>query len=122
MSTTPNYSLYKPAVNETGWGTLVDGNFDTIDAALIAAANVPVTLSSNATLTTNQNLVHCTGTITVTLPVSPLTNKIYRIITKAASQTTVLPSSGTINGFSSIVQDAFYALDYVWDGTDWSIC
>ncbi len=120
MSTTPNYALYKPAVNETGWGAAVDSNFDTIDAALIAAANVPVTLTTDTTLTTNQNLVHCTGTFTVTLPVSPLLNKIYHIITKAASQTTVLPSSGTINGYTSVVQPAFYALDYVWDGTNWS--
>jgi len=28
---TPNLSLYKPSVHETGWGSLVSGNFDTID-------------------------------------------------------------------------------------------
>ncbi len=71
MSTTPNYALYKPAVNETGWGAAVDSNFDTIDAALIAAANVPVTLTTDTTLTTNQNLVHCTGTLTKSTTSSP---------------------------------------------------
>lgn len=32
---TPLLNLYKPAVGEVGWGTLVDGNFDTLDGAVI---------------------------------------------------------------------------------------
>jgi hypothetical protein len=28
---TPNSGLYKPATNETGWGALVDANFDVLD-------------------------------------------------------------------------------------------
>lgn len=31
---TTNYSLYKPAADETGWGTSVNTNFDTIDTQL----------------------------------------------------------------------------------------
>lgn len=31
---TANFNLYKPAVGETGWGALVDTNWDTIDANL----------------------------------------------------------------------------------------
>jgi hypothetical protein len=34
MATTTNLSLYKPAVGESGWGTLVSANFDTIDGAI----------------------------------------------------------------------------------------
>lgn len=30
-TSTPNLDFYKPAIGETGWGTLVDGNFDTLD-------------------------------------------------------------------------------------------
>lgn len=33
-TTTPNFGLYKPTVGETGWGTLVDANWDTIDSNL----------------------------------------------------------------------------------------
>jgi hypothetical protein len=33
-STTTNLSLYKPDVNETGWGNSVNTNFDTIDTAV----------------------------------------------------------------------------------------
>ena len=32
------YNLYKPAVQERGWGALVNTNFDLIDAAIAAAA------------------------------------------------------------------------------------
>lgn len=39
-TTTPNLGLYKPAVGETGWGALVDGNFDTIDSAVAAASSL----------------------------------------------------------------------------------
>lgn len=33
-SNTPNFNLYKPTVGETGWGALVNTNFDTIDSNL----------------------------------------------------------------------------------------
>lgn len=42
MSTTPNYDLYKPAVNETGWGDLVDANCDIIDTQLKVNADAVV--------------------------------------------------------------------------------
>src|SRR5438034_913664 len=32
---TSNRNLYKPAVGETGWGALVDANFDTIDRVTV---------------------------------------------------------------------------------------
>ena len=31
---TSNYNLYMPTVGETGWGTLVNGNFTTIDTTM----------------------------------------------------------------------------------------
>jgi len=35
-SYTPNFNLYKPDINETGWGNEVNQNFDTIDEELTA--------------------------------------------------------------------------------------
>jgi hypothetical protein len=37
---TTNLALYKPAVGETGWGALVNGNFDTLDAQDLLKADV----------------------------------------------------------------------------------
>ena len=36
---TTNYQLYMPTVGETGWGTLVNGNFTTIDTTIKSLSN-----------------------------------------------------------------------------------
>ena len=36
---TTNYQLYMPTVGETGWGTLVNGNFTTIDTTMKSMSN-----------------------------------------------------------------------------------
>lgn len=36
---TTNYQLYMPSVGETGWGTLVNGNFTTIDSTMKGLSN-----------------------------------------------------------------------------------
>ena len=36
---TTNYNLFMPTVGETGWGDLVNGNFETIDAELKSLSN-----------------------------------------------------------------------------------
>ena len=36
---TTNYQLYMPTVGETGWGTLVNGNFTTIDTTMKSLSN-----------------------------------------------------------------------------------
>ena len=36
---TTNYSLFLPTVGETGWGTLVNGNFTTIDTTMKSMSN-----------------------------------------------------------------------------------
>ena len=36
---TTNYNLFMPTVGETGWGTLVNGNFETIDTELKSLNN-----------------------------------------------------------------------------------
>ena len=37
---TTNYQLYMPTVGETGWGTLVNGNFTTIDTTMKSLSNL----------------------------------------------------------------------------------
>ena len=36
---TTNYNLFMPSVGETGWGTLVNGNFTTIDSTMKSLSN-----------------------------------------------------------------------------------
>lgn len=46
-TTTTNISLTKPAVGETGWGTSINGNFDTIDSEINTIKVTTIPLKSN---------------------------------------------------------------------------
>ena len=46
---TTNYNLFMPTVGEQGWGTLVNGNFSTIDTTMKGLSNRTTTLENTAT-------------------------------------------------------------------------
>jgi hypothetical protein len=50
-STTTNYSLYKPGVGDTGWGNLINANFDTIDSQM--KTNADGISSNSSSISTN---------------------------------------------------------------------
>ena len=92
---TTNKELYKPSVGETGWGTLVNGNFETIDNFL-----KPISLSgSTYTFTGNQT----GGTITATKITNSgtLTNT-GKITANGGVGTTSLTTSSTITSTGKI--------------------
>ena len=47
---TPRLGLYKPAIGERKWGTLVDGNADILEAAITALQDVTTEVNSDATV------------------------------------------------------------------------
>ena len=56
---TTNYNLYTPTVGETGWGTLVNGNFSTIDTTMKSLSNRITTCESyGARITAIENEVN----------------------------------------------------------------
>ena len=66
---TTNYQLYMPTVGETGWGTLVNGNFTTIDTTMKGLNNRITTCESyGARITAIENEVNgnlsCTSVTT----------------------------------------------------------
>ena len=92
---TTNKELYKPSVGETGWGILVNGNFETIDNFL-----KPISLSgSTYTFTGNQT----GGTITATKITNSgtLTNT-GKITANGGIGTTSLTTSCTITSTGKI--------------------
>ena len=92
---TTNKELYKPSVGETGWGTLVNGNFETIDTFL-----KPISVSgSTYTFTGNQK----GGTITATKITNSgtLTNT-GKITANGGVGTTSLTTSSTITSTGKI--------------------
>ena len=89
---TTNKDLYKPSIGENGWGTLVNGNFETIDNFL-----KPITVSgSTYTFTGNQKGGSISATSITNSGTSTFTGKITAnggIGTKALTATT-----GTFSG------------------------
>ena len=66
---TTNYQLYMPTAGETGWGTLVNGNFSTIDTTMKSLSNRIATCESYGTrITAIENEVNgnlsCTSVTT----------------------------------------------------------
>ena len=67
---TTNYQLYTPTVGETGWGTLVNGNFTTIDTTMkslsnrITAVENEVNGNLSCTSVTTSSTITSTGKIT----------------------------------------------------------
>ena len=66
---TTNYNLFMPTVGETGWGTLVNGNFSTIDTTMKSLSNRITTCESyGARITAVENEVNgalsCTSVTT----------------------------------------------------------
>ena len=110
MSSTPttNKAINKPAVGDTGWGPVVNTDFDVIDAAFGNSITLTNTASFSLTTTQCQNMcLTFTGTttadITVTSPASVAGQWVIRnqtpfsVIMKSASGTpTVTVPAGSI--------------------------
>ena len=63
---TTNYQLYKPTVGERGWGTLINGNYDTIDTTMKGLSNRITAVESEVNGALSCTSVATSGTITST--------------------------------------------------------
>lgn len=61
---TTNYQLYMPTVGETGWGTLVNGNFTTIDSTMKSLSNRITAVENEVNGALNCTSVTTSGKIT----------------------------------------------------------
>lgn len=109
---TTNKELYIPTVGETGWGTLVNGNFETIDNFLkpIAVSGSTYTFTGNHVGNQSGGSVSATsvsnsGTLTQT-GTSTFTGKITAnggIGTTSLTTSSTITSTGKITGNGGIV-------------------
>lgn len=84
------------------------------------SSDVVVKLTTTHTLLATENVALCDGTFNVTLPVTPAQNLLYTIEV-GSGVVTILPSSGLINGQSSVTGTAGYSFSMRFDGTNWRI-
>ena len=96
---TTNKNLFMPSVGETGWGTLVNGNFSTIDTFL-----KPITVSGNTYTFTGSHVGNQSGgSISATSITNSGTSTFGgKITANGGIGTTTLTTSGTITASGTI--------------------
>lgn len=101
-------------VNDTGGAT-----FFPVQINYLSSYNTSSTLAP----TDSAVLCNKATAITLTLPVTAIAvGKSYRIKEIGAGACTISPSSGNLDGATSLVLSQLYAaIDVVWDGTTWWI-
>ena len=106
---TTNYQLYIPTVGEQGWGTLVNGNFTTIDTTMdnlntrLTAVESEVNGDLNCTSVTTSGTITSTGKVTAnggigttSLTTSSTITSTGKITANGGVGTTSLTTSSTI--------------------------
>lgn len=63
-SSTTHYGLYKPAVGDKNWGTLVNNNFDTLDSVLYGLSTFPISSIGLDNIWSSAGILTRTGTET----------------------------------------------------------
>ena len=103
---TANYQLYMPSIGETGWGTLINGNYQTIDTTMkdlsnrITAVENEVngalncaSVTASGKITGNGGIAGTTGTFSGAVTASNLSNKVLTPVKLYLSNSTSTPVS-----------------------------
>ena len=93
---TTNYQLYTPTVGETGWGTLVNGNFTTIDSTMKSLSNRITAVENEVNGALSCTSVTTSGKITGNGGIAGTTGTFSGAVTGKTFNGVVLKSSGTI--------------------------
>ena len=117
---TANYNLFMPTVGETGWGTLVNTNFSTIDTAMKSLSNRVTAVENEVngnlsctSVTASGTISAGTGTFTNILYLPAKTSGIMPIwvttsdsilanFTAIGTKTIYTPSLGSIHPLSKV--------------------
>ena len=93
---TTNYQLYTPTVGETGWGTLVNGNFTTIDTTMKGLDTRLTAVENEVNGALSCTSVTTSGKITGNGGIAGTTGTFSGAVTGSNFNGVVLKSSGTI--------------------------
>ena len=92
---TTNYQLYMPTVGETGWGTLVNGNFTTIDTTMEELNNRIAAVENEVSGALSCTSVTTSGKITGNGGIAGTTGTFSGAVTGASFNGVGIKSSGT---------------------------
>ena len=111
---TTNYQLYMPTVGETGWGTLVNTNFSTIDSTMKGLINRITAVENEVNGALNCASVTTSGKITGNGGIAGTTGTFSGAVTGASFNGVVLKSSGviTVTPTSNYRQAVYFDFSY----------
>ena len=93
---TSNYNLFLPTVGETGWGTLVNGNFTTIDTTMKGLSNRITAVENEVNGNLSCTSVTTSGKVTANGGITSTTGTFSGAVTGSSFNGVVIKSSGTI--------------------------
>ena len=91
---TTNYQLYTPTVGETGWGTLVNGNFTTIDTTMKGLSNRITAVENEVNGNLSCTSVTTSGKITGNGGIAGTTGTFSGAVTGSSFNSVPIKSSG----------------------------
>lgn len=119
---TANYQLYMPSVGETGWGTLINGNYQTIDTTMKGLSNRITAVENEVNGALNCASVTASGKITGNGGIAGTTGTFSGAVsctklTETNKTITVTPTDSYNNsgqGFNNVVSGNYcYLLSHV---------
>ena len=93
---TTNYNLFMPTVGETGWGTLVNTNFSTIDTTMKGLSNRITTIENEVNGNLSCTSVTTSGKVTANGGIVGTTGKFSGAVTGTSFNSIPIKTSGTI--------------------------
>ena len=115
---TANYQLYMPTVGENGWGTLINGNFETIDTTMkgldtrLTAVESEVNGNLSCTSVTTSGTITSSGKITGN---GGIAGNLTGNVTGSIYGGTVAGSTGTFSGVITAKNTTkFGGIPYTW--------
>ena len=93
---TTNYQLYMPTIGETGWGTLINGNYQIIDTTMKSLSNRITAVENEVNGALSCTSVTTSGKITGNGGIAGTTGTFSGAVTAASFNGVILKSSGTI--------------------------
>ena len=93
---TTNYNLFMPTVGETGWGTLVNGNFTTIDTTMKSLSNRITAVESEVNGALSCTSVTTSGKVTGNGGIAGTTGTFSGAVTGASFNGVTIKANGVL--------------------------
>lgn len=111
---TTNYQLYMPTIGETGWGELVNGNYQTIDSTMKSLSNRVTAVENEVNGALNCTSVTTSGKITGNGGIAGTTGTFSGAVTAASLTSPIVLSPYATSRFKLVISESVSVLPEVY--------